>query len=197
MSEDVVKLTSHRYEIDTKLDKVGEINLNFFENRYLIRFSDFPNLSDSNDIRYLNDMYCVGFTIPSVSLSTHNQVRHGRNNIIPLGDKEEFYQTSLTFEADENMYNYYMFRDYIMKIKEGTIENNGLIEDYYSNYKIGFIEIKFLDNSANPKTTRKMYWENVYPIGISSLSVDPTKERVKFNVDVVFEREGKEVINKV
>lgn len=184
------------YEIDTKLDKIGEINFNPFENRYSVKFSNFPNLVTNNDLRYLDNEFIVGIRLPELNISTLNNKRNGRNNIIPLANRENEYKTTMTFKIDENLYNYFIIRDYIMALQEGNITKELTDDEFYSSYKIDYIQIDYLDNSANPKVTRSSFLHNVFIVGITGIDIDEVKKRIKFNCDIVFEREGKKVYYK-
>ncbi len=197
MSTSTVLNNANTYEVDTKLDKAGEVNLNLFENRYSVKFSNFPNLVTRNDLRYLDNEYLISIGIPALNINTVNNRRNGHSNIIPLANRENSYKTSMTFKIDENLYNYFILRDYIMVLQEGNKSKEIEESEFYADYKIDFIQIDFLDNSANPKVTRSMFLHNVFVIGVSGLEVDETKKRVKFNCEIEYERESKQILEKV
>lgn len=186
------------YEVDTKLDKAGELNLAYFENRHRVTFSNFPTLSDPNDLRYLNDGYITNADVPSLSIKLHNQIINGKNSYIPIGDREsKSYITNFVGFVDVNAYNYFMMRDYIMMVQEGQTLKNMTNSEWYSQFKIDFIQIDFHDNSPNPKITRTITYQNAFITNLGTLSIDPEKKRAKFNFTVQFEREGKKIVTKI
>jgi len=169
----------------------GWINL-FFSDKFKPFLSDIPFLNADMDMQMITRMF-RGFSMPPYTLGILTQ-KFGsftEHNPMPNKETDGLTQTiSLEIALSENMKNYFVFYNWIHRIR------NGMYEGSSKDYKIKEFSIQFLDNQHRPTSTiafRHLLIENIAEIPVRYGASKEVTFRVTFKYDEI-DFDGKDMM---
>lgn len=130
----------------------------FNKNKFLVRFSDFPNLTDISFDTHIFNNYIKTFNIPDISMTMLSSTYLHKRQLHPNTKGSRDLQTiTIEFIIDEEMKNWFVMYAWLVETRHGlTSGKKSLIQEELVRLNcVDAIEIISLDNNNNVKSKLK------------------------------------------
>jgi hypothetical protein len=177
-------MTNNDYERNaTGQDFVEDINTSN-NNKFIVRFSNFPNFTQYKLNMNVLNLYLESITIPDITIPMLNSIYMHERQLHPatIGARE-LQTVNLTFQVDELKKNYFAFYSWMVYMRYGRTcgKKNLKQEELVRMNCIDKIETIFLDN--NGEVTSKLVFGHCILNNLSSAEFTKQQSEIsKFTV---------------